>query len=54
MNKKILSVIIILVLLVIFKSQITLVLMQLVDLIGYTFNINIVNVIDLLNELYYL
>lgn len=54
MNKKILSAIIILVLLIAFKSQITLVLMQLVDLIGYTFNINVVNVIDLLNELYYL
>ena len=54
MNKKILSAIIILVLLIAFKNQITLVLMQVVDFIGYNFNINVINLIDLLNELYYL
>lgn len=52
--KKILIAGIVLFLMVIFKNQISLCLMNLVDLIASVTGANVVSIIDLLNEIYYL
>ena len=54
MRKKIMIVLLVLALMVVFKNQISLGLMYMVDCIGYTFNINVVDIIDFLNTIYYL
>ena len=54
MVKKLLFVMVILGVMVIFKDSILIGLMDIVDFIGYLFNLNVVNVIDFLNNLYYL
>lgn len=54
MRKKIMIVLLVLALIVLFKNQISLGLMYMVDCIGYTFNINVVDIIDFLNTIYYL
>lgn len=52
--KKVLFVMVILGVMVIFKDSILIGLMDVVDFVGSVFNLNVVNVIDLLNNLYYL
>lgn len=52
--KKILFVMVILGVMVIFKDSILIGLMDVVDFVGNLFNLNVVSVIDLLNNLYYL
>ena len=52
--KKIIGLIICLALVVILKNPISIGMMYVVDFIGNTFNITTVEVIDLLNEIYYL
>ena len=47
-------VLLVLALIIVFKNQISLGLMYMVDCIGYTFNINVVDIIDFLNTIYYL
>lgn len=54
MRKKIMIVLLVLALIIVFKNQISLGLMYMVDCIGYTFNINVVDIIDFLNTIYYL
>jgi hypothetical protein len=54
MKNKILCMLVVLIGVVIFKNEISIMLMYVVDLIGYTFNINVVDVIDFLNTIYYL
>lgn len=54
MKNKILCMLIVLIGVVIFKNEISIMLMYAVDCIGYTFNINVVDVIDFLNTIYYL
>ena len=54
MKNKILCMLVVLVGIIIFKNEISIMLMYMVDCIGYTFNINVVNVIDFLNTIYYL
>lgn len=53
-KKNILYAIIILVICFIFKNEIALILMYVVDIIGYATGINVVEVIDFLNGIYYL
>ena len=52
--KKILFVMVILGVMVIFKDSILIGLMSIVDFVGNLFNLNVVSVIDMLNNLYYL
>lgn len=52
--KKVLFVMVILVMVIFFKDSILIGLMSVTDFIGYLFNLNVVNVIDFLNNLYYL
>ena len=52
--KKVLFVMVILGVMVIFKDCLLIGLMDIVDFIGSLFNLNVVNVIDMLNNLYYL
>lgn len=54
MKNKMLFVLVLVLGIVIFKNQISIALMYVVDCIGYTFNINVVDVIDFLNSIYYL
>jgi len=54
MKNKILYMLIVLIGVVIFKNEISIMFMYVVDFIGYTFNINVVDVIDFLNTIYYL
>ena len=54
MKNKILCMLVVLIGIVIFKNQISIALMYVVDCIGYAFNINVVDIIDLLNTIYYL
>ena len=54
MKNKILCILVVLVGIIIFKNEISIMLMYVVDCIGYTFNINVVDVIDFLNTIYYL
>lgn len=55
MNKKILAgILVVLVLSIVFRSQLALSLMTLVDFIGNQFDLNVVSLIDLLNTIYYL
>lgn len=54
MKNKILCMLVVLIGVVIFKNEISIMLMYVVDCIGYTFNINVVDVIDFLNTIYYL
>lgn len=52
--KKLLFVMVILGVMVIFKDSLLIGLMDIVDFIGNLFNLNVVSVIDMLNNLYYL
>lgn len=52
--KKVLFVMVILGVMVIFKDSLLIGLMDIVDFIGNLFNLNVVSVIDMLNNLYYL
>lgn len=52
--KKIIGIIICIALIIILKNPISLGLMQVVDFIGNTFGITTVEIIDFLNEIYYL
>lgn len=54
MKNKILCMLVVLIGVVIFKNEISIMLMYVVDFIGYAFNINVVDVIDFLNTIYYL
>jgi len=54
MKNKILCMLVVLIGVVIFKNEISIMLMYAVDFIGYTFNINVVDIIDFLNTIYYL
>lgn len=54
MKNKILCMLVVLLGIIIFKNQISIALMYVVDCIGYAFNINVVDIIDLLNTIYYL
>lgn len=54
MRKKLMIVLLVLALIVVFKNQISLVLMYVVDVIGYITGRNVVDVIDFLNTIYYL
>lgn len=54
MKNKILCMLVVLIGIVVFKNQISIALMYVVDCIGYAFNINVVDIIDLLNTIYYL
>ena len=54
MIKKLLFVMVILGVMVIFKDCLLIGLMDIVDFIGNLFNLNVVSVIDMLNNLYYL
>lgn len=54
MKNKMLYVLVLLIGIIIFKNEISIMLMYAVDCIGYTFNINVVDVIDFLNTIYYL
>lgn len=54
MKNKILCMLVVLIGVVIFKNEISIMLMYVVDCIGYTFNVNVVNIIDFLNTIYYL
>lgn len=54
MKNKILCMLVVLIGIVIFKNQISIALMYVVDCIGYAFNINVVDIIDFLNTIYYL
>lgn len=54
MKNKMLFVLVLVLGIVIFKNQISIALMHAVDCIGYAFNINVVDIIDLLNTIYYL
>lgn len=54
MKNKILCMLVVLIGVVIFKNEISIILMYVVDCIGYTFNINVVDIIDFLNTIYYL
>ena len=54
MKNKMLFVLVLVLGIVIFKNQISIALMYAVDCIGYVFNINVVDIIDLLNTIYYL
>ena len=52
--KKIIGIIICVALIIILKKPISFELMQVVDFIGNTFGIKTVEIIDFLNEIYYL
>lgn len=52
--KKILFVMVILVMVIFFKDSILIWLMGVTDFVGNLFNLNVVDVIDMLNNLYYL
>ena len=54
MKNKMLFVLVLVLGIVIFKNQISIALMYVVDCIGYAFNVNVVDIIDLLNTIYYL
>jgi hypothetical protein len=54
MRKKIMIVLLVLALIVVFKNQISLGLMYVVDTIGYITGRNVVDIIDFLNTIYYL
>lgn len=54
MIKKLMIALLVLALIVVFKNQISLVLMYVVDTIGYITGRNVVDVIDFLNTIYYL
>jgi hypothetical protein len=54
MKNKMLFVLVLVLGIIIFKNQISIALMYVVDCIGYAFNINVVDIIDLLNTIYYL
>ena len=54
MKRKLMIALLVLALIIVFKNQISIMLMYMVDCIGYTFNINVVDVIDFLNTIYYL
>lgn len=54
MKNKMLFVLVLVLGIVIFKNQISIALMYVIDCIGYVFNINVVDIIDLLNTIYYL
>jgi hypothetical protein len=54
MKNKMLFVLVLVLGIVIFKNQISIALMYVVDCIGYAFNINVVDITDLLNTIYYL
>lgn len=52
--KKVLFVMVILGVMVIFKDSLLIGLMDIVDFVGNLFNLNVVGLIDMLNNLYYL
>lgn len=54
MKNKILYMLVILVGIIIFKNQISIMLMYIVDCIGYATRLNVVDIIDFLNTIYYL
>lgn len=54
MKDKTLMILFILVGLILFKNPISVGLMHIVDFIGYVLNINVVDIIDFLNTIYYL
>lgn len=55
MMKKIMAILVVIVIIVlVFKNPICLGLMNVVDFVGMKANINVVDVIDFLNEIYYL
>lgn len=54
MKNKMLYVLVLLIGIIIFKNEISIMLMYVVDFIGYTFNINVVDIIDFLNTIYYI
>ena len=54
MRKKLMIALLVLALIVVFKNQISLVLMYAVDVIGYITGRNVVDIIDFLNTIYYL
>lgn len=54
MKNKILCMLVVLIGIVIFKNQISIALMYAVDCIGYATGLNVVDIIDLLNTIYYL
>lgn len=54
MKNKMLFVLVLVLGIVIFKNQISIALMYVVDCIGYATGLNVVDIIDLLNTIYYL
>lgn len=52
--KKLLFVMVILGVMVIFKDSLLIGLMSVTDFVGNLFNLNVVDIIDMLNNLYYL
>ena len=54
MRRKLMMVLLVLALVILFKNQISLGLMYVVDAIGYATGRNVVDVIDFLNTTYYL
>ena len=54
MKRKLMIALLVLALIIVFKNQISLVLMYAVDVIGYITGRNVVDIIDFLNTIYYL
>lgn len=54
MIRKLMIVVLVLALIIVFKNQISIMLMYIVDCIGYATGLNVVDIIDLLNTIYYL
>ena len=54
MKKMMKIMVVVIVIVLVFKNPICLGLMNVVDFIGMKANINVVDIIDLLNELYYM
>ena len=54
MKRKLMIILLVLTLLVLFKNQISVGLMYVVDCIGYITGYNVVDIIDFLNTIYYL
>lgn len=53
MKRKLIIALLVLALIIVLKNQISIMLMYIVDCIGYVFNINVVDAIDFLNTIYY-
>ena len=54
MKDKTLIILFVLVGLIIFKNPISIMLMHVVDFVGYLLDVNVVDIIDFLNTIYYL